>query len=293
MPVIMIHTLELLEEQKKVIAQKYTEILAAQTKVPPERIYVFFSGYPLDGIAAGGVLNSDVPASALKQFVTKYTADLRAAEPVTVVTRLKARVGQVQTAHQALARLESRARTAAGCVSYTALQCADPTSRFMLHETWKDRKARDDAYMESGYYKEFKSARLFEVVKEIGSVYQVLAAEPYTGPASMPSPATIVTRMTAKDGMVEAAQEELVALTASSREEAGCYQYNMYQGISDPSVFVEDEVWAGPQAVEFHFGTDYFKHLSGNANKFFKPTPGDFSPFEVMLCTPELPLAHS
>jgi len=77
MPVIMIHTLELLEEQKKTIAKKYTEILAEQTKVPPDRIYVFFSGYPLDGIAAGGVLNSEVPAEILAQFETKFTEEMK------------------------------------------------------------------------------------------------------------------------------------------------------------------------------------------------------------------------
>ena len=57
MPVIMIHTLELTEEQKKVIAKKYTKILSDLTNVPEDRIYCFFSGYPLDDIAAGGVLN--------------------------------------------------------------------------------------------------------------------------------------------------------------------------------------------------------------------------------------------
>jgi len=73
-PVIMVHSLELLEEQKKEIAKKYTEILSEQTKVPADRIYVFFSGYPLDSISAGGVLNSDLPREVLEQFVIKETA---------------------------------------------------------------------------------------------------------------------------------------------------------------------------------------------------------------------------
>ena len=77
MPVIMLHTLELLEEQKKRIAKKYTQILAEETKVPEERIYVFFSGYPLDGIAAGGVLNSEFPPEVLAQFETKFTEEMK------------------------------------------------------------------------------------------------------------------------------------------------------------------------------------------------------------------------
>lgn len=77
MPVIMIHSLELLEEQKKRIAKKYTQILSEETKVPEERIYTFFCGYDVEDIAAGGVLNSEVPAGIMKQFVTKYSEELK------------------------------------------------------------------------------------------------------------------------------------------------------------------------------------------------------------------------
>jgi len=77
MPVIMIHSLELLEEQKKRIAKKFTQILSEETHVPEERIYTFFSGYDVEDIAAGGVLNSEVPDTVMKQFVTKYSEELK------------------------------------------------------------------------------------------------------------------------------------------------------------------------------------------------------------------------
>jgi len=80
MPVISINSLELLEEQKKRIAQKYTKILSEETKVPEERIYVFFVGYDVEDIAAGGVLNSELPDEVLKQFNTKYSEQLREIE---------------------------------------------------------------------------------------------------------------------------------------------------------------------------------------------------------------------
>ena len=76
MPVISVHTLELLEEQKKDIAQKFTKILSESTKVPEERIYVFFSGYGLDGIAAGGHLVSESPPGP-DDFNIKYCDDLK------------------------------------------------------------------------------------------------------------------------------------------------------------------------------------------------------------------------
>ncbi len=77
MPVIMIHTLELMEEQKKRIAKKYTKILSEETNVPEERIYTFFSGYSIEDIAAGGVLNSELPPEILKQFNIKYSEELK------------------------------------------------------------------------------------------------------------------------------------------------------------------------------------------------------------------------
>jgi phenylpyruvate tautomerase PptA (4-oxalocrotonate tautomerase family) len=80
MPVIMVHSLELLEEQKKRIAKKFTQTLSEETNVPEERIYTFFCGYDVENIAAGGVLNSEIPDSVMKQFVTKYSEELKQIE---------------------------------------------------------------------------------------------------------------------------------------------------------------------------------------------------------------------
>ena len=76
MPVITVNTLELMESQKREIAQKFTKILSESTKVPEERIYVLFNSYPLDGIAAGGHLVSEYPPGP-DDFIIKYTDDLK------------------------------------------------------------------------------------------------------------------------------------------------------------------------------------------------------------------------
>ena len=59
MPAIMVHTVELKDEHKRIIADQFATILAELTKVPKERIYVFFNGYPFDSIGQGGTLVSD------------------------------------------------------------------------------------------------------------------------------------------------------------------------------------------------------------------------------------------
>ena len=77
MPVVTVNTLELTVEQKRIVSEKFTAILSELTNVPAERIYVLFNGYPIDGISMGGVLNYDLDESILKQFVCKYTEDLK------------------------------------------------------------------------------------------------------------------------------------------------------------------------------------------------------------------------
>lgn len=61
MPAITIQSLELRDDQKKEIAEKFIQIFSEVSKVPKDRIYLFFDGYTLDNAAADGVLFSERP----------------------------------------------------------------------------------------------------------------------------------------------------------------------------------------------------------------------------------------
>jgi len=61
MPAITIQSLELTDEQKEIIADKFITIFSEVSKVPKDRIYLFFDGYPLDSAARGGKLFSKEP----------------------------------------------------------------------------------------------------------------------------------------------------------------------------------------------------------------------------------------
>ena len=61
MPAITIQSLELTDEQKKIVAEKFGSIFSELTKVPIDRIYIFFDGYTLDNAATNGVLFSENP----------------------------------------------------------------------------------------------------------------------------------------------------------------------------------------------------------------------------------------
>lgn len=58
MPVITIQSLELTEDQKEILADKFINTLSEVTGVPGDRIYMFFDGYPLNCAAKGGELFS-------------------------------------------------------------------------------------------------------------------------------------------------------------------------------------------------------------------------------------------
>ena len=61
MPAIVIHSLELTDEQKEILADKFIATFSELTKVPKDRIYLFFNGYTLDNAACDGILFSKRP----------------------------------------------------------------------------------------------------------------------------------------------------------------------------------------------------------------------------------------
>jgi quinol monooxygenase YgiN/phenylpyruvate tautomerase PptA (4-oxalocrotonate tautomerase family) len=253
MPVIMVHTLDLLEEQKKVIAKKYTEILAELTKVPEERIYVFFSGYPLEGIAAGGVLNSDVPAEMLDQFITKLTGKPKT---ISVLTRMQAKAGQEEAAKQATLALLRQTRTEAGCLGYDLYQGKmdlyrkiDAGSYFVLQEKWCDQEAIN-FHLGTAHFKEYmaKQESLFDGPFEV----TVMISAPADTGIDPTGKAKIVLRLKAQADKEETIKQGTLAMMQMMRAQPGCLRYDMYQGfegIYDTSVFIADQIWADLEAL--------------------------------------------
>ncbi|MBR4809977.1 MAG: hypothetical protein IK031_06835 [Bacteroidales bacterium] len=61
MPAIIIHSIEMTDEQKKVVADKFISVFSEVTNVPKDRIYLFFNGYGLNECGTGGKLFSECP----------------------------------------------------------------------------------------------------------------------------------------------------------------------------------------------------------------------------------------
>ncbi len=72
MPAIIVNSLELTNEQKSELAMAFTSAFSKVTRVPMDRIYVFFAGYPLDSAAKGGEL---FLASPPEGIIGKFNQD--------------------------------------------------------------------------------------------------------------------------------------------------------------------------------------------------------------------------
>jgi phenylpyruvate tautomerase PptA (4-oxalocrotonate tautomerase family) len=73
MPAITIQSIELTDEQKDIIADKFITIFSELTKVPKDRIYLFFDGYTLDNVATNGKVFSKMPPRNIISKYTQYT----------------------------------------------------------------------------------------------------------------------------------------------------------------------------------------------------------------------------
>ncbi len=70
MPAIIIESIELTDEQKEIIAEQFISIFSDLTRVPKDRIYLFFEGYSLDNVATAGKQFSKMPP---RNIISKYT----------------------------------------------------------------------------------------------------------------------------------------------------------------------------------------------------------------------------
>jgi quinol monooxygenase YgiN len=72
---------------------------------------------------------------------------------------------------------------------------------------------------------------------------------------------TIIARVKAKPGMEQRMQQDLLALLAPTRSEAGCITFDLLIDINDPTVFMLYENWESKAALDAHFEQPYVKQV--------------------------------
>lgn len=243
MPVIMVNSLELLDYQKKNIAKKMTQVLAHETNVPEEMVYVFFGSYPLSSIAAGGVLNSDVPVEILKNFITKDTEILKHADYLYVIRSMKAKYGQEEKVKKDLTKLLYQARAAEGCKAFDFYQSnlnmksgRLEQSCFIIKEVWEDQ-AHKERFEASDTYQAFETSS--ETLRRV-TPFDGIVGQDYSDKIFVSQ------RITIGDHFKEKAKHELIELALKLKEKTGCLVCDVYQtvnGYDTNSVFIVDQIW--------------------------------------------------
>lgn len=83
----------------------------------------------------------------------------------------------------------------------------------------------------------------------------------------MNGPVTVVVHLKAKPGQEERVKQELVKLLEPTRIEKGCINYDMHQGLNDPSLFLFHENWTSEEDLKTHFESPHIKQWLAVANE--------------------------
>ena len=63
---------------------------------------------------------------------------------------------------------------------------------------------------------------------------------------------TVVAQIKAKAGKESQVRQELLSLVAPSRKDAGCLNYDLHQGLDNPSLFLFHENWTSKADLDRH-----------------------------------------
>ena len=78
---------------------------------------------------------------------------------------------------------------------------------------------------------------------------------------------TVIARVKAKEGKVEAVESVLMDLIGPTREEPGCISYVLHQSKDDKGSFVFVENWASQLALEEHLQKPYLQAFVARADE--------------------------
>ena len=78
---------------------------------------------------------------------------------------------------------------------------------------------------------------------------------------------TVLARFKAKAGMEEQVEQEIMALVAPTRSEAGCINYDLHQAADDKGLFMLYENWVSKKDLDEHLEMPYLKSFLGKADQ--------------------------
>lgn len=273
MPVIMINSLELLDYQKKNIAKRVTEVLSRETNVPEEAVYVFFGGYPLNGISAGGVLNSNVPTDIMKMFITSDIEKIKQSEYLHFIKYIKSKYGQEKNAKKELIKLAHQARAAKGCIKFDIFESNIDIisgrlerSNFIIKEVWENTSLKKD-FESNNDYKDLEKTKGLYFEDDLNSCRRI---SPFNGKLDeeYSDKVYVTLHLIAKDGFKEKVKDELLSLSDILKTRRGCMKCDIYQSmdiINTTNVFIIEQVWENSKLL-YDFGNYKSENIISDNN---------------------------
>ncbi|RNC68485.1 MAG: antibiotic biosynthesis monooxygenase [Desulfuromonadales bacterium] len=76
---------------------------------------------------------------------------------------------------------------------------------------------------------------------------------------------TVIARARARAGLEEQVRQEIMALMAPTRAEAGCINYDLHQSADDPALFMLYENWVSLKDLEEHLAMPYLEAFKAKA----------------------------
>jgi quinol monooxygenase YgiN len=83
-----------------------------------------------------------------------------------------------------------------------------------------------------------------------------------------PTLVTVIGRMAALPGRERELRAELEQLVEPTLAEDGCINYDLHQGIDDPSQFVFYENWRSPGHLEAHLSTSHIAEFAAKLDEY-------------------------
>jgi quinol monooxygenase YgiN len=84
---------------------------------------------------------------------------------------------------------------------------------------------------------------------------------------------TLIAKVVAKAGQVEATKAGLQELVHHTTQEPGCLSYTLHQDQKDPRIFFFYEQFQDQAAFDFHAVQPYIASLNAKASELFEQSP--------------------
>lgn len=183
--------------------------------------------------------------------------------PVTILAQFIARPGRESAVRSALLDRVEPTRAASGNGGFDVHHVRNDPATFYTLESWTDLAARE-AHESAPRIRAVMETIAPELVAPPAESRARMISSPDPRPdrprpvADSPDQLTLIPFFKIKADEIDAVRRAHLGVIESTRAEAGCIDYDLYQSLDDPSVLFFYENWTDADALAAHASTPNF-----------------------------------